>query len=94
MSSINFKRLSKAFLLEMIRHSNVMDEFVAENMTLPELRAHLDSLTESHGSELEKAKQTVDEMIAQGAVLKTSEADRLNGLVKTICLRFKIKKKM
>ncbi len=71
MSSINFKRLSKAFLLEMIRHSNVMDEFVAENMTLPELRAHLDSLTESHGSELEKAKQTVDEMIAQGAVLKT-----------------------
>ena len=51
----------------MIRHSNVMDEFVAENMTLPELRAHLDSLDGKSRFRTSKSKQTVDEMIAQGA---------------------------
>lgn len=71
MSSLNFKYCSKAYLLEVVRQAGVLPVDQAQQMKLPDLRAQLTALIQSHAAELAGAVASVDAMVRDGVVLKT-----------------------
>ena len=62
MSSLNFKYCSKAYLLEVVRQAGVLPVDQAQQMKLPDLRAQLTALIQSHAAELAGAVASVDAM--------------------------------